>query len=85
MHELAPFDEMRHASGARLRGEVVLDDNGTIIFEWPERIEEAIPEHRLWIDLHVIEETRRNFIFEGYGDRYTELITKFRELTFGVK
>lgn len=62
----------------------VLDTNGVVVMEWPERIEDALPKDRLWIDLRVIEETRRNFIFEGNGQRYSDLITHFREMTFGV-
>ncbi len=62
----------------------ILDSNGAVVFEWPERIEDVLPEDRLWIDLRVLESTRRNFVFEGKGERYKELIAKFRELTFGI-
>lgn len=63
----------------------ILDDNGTIVFEWPERIEKALPKHRLWVQLRVIDPNRRNFIFEGTNKRYKELIEEFRSLTFGIK
>ena len=62
----------------------ILDEQGTVVFEWPERIEAALPENRLWIDLFVIESTRRNVVFEGCGDRYIELISEFRERSYGV-
>lgn len=62
----------------------ILDTGGTVIFEWPEQIEDALPENRLWVDLTVIEATRRNFVFDGHGERYVALIAKFRELTYGV-
>lgn len=62
----------------------ILDEQGTVVFEWPERIEAALPEDRLWIDLFVIESTRRNVVFEGCGDRYIELIAEFREQSYGV-
>ena len=62
----------------------ILDGGGIVIFEWAERIEEILPEEHLWIDLRVVEATRRNFIFEGRGERYTELIEKFKESAFGV-
>lgn len=62
----------------------ILDGTGAVILEWPERIEEALPKNRLWITLSVIEPTRRNLIFEGTGDRYLELIRRFREQAFGV-
>jgi tRNA threonylcarbamoyladenosine biosynthesis protein TsaE len=62
----------------------ILDGNGPVVLEWPERIEKALPQERLWIELRVIEATRRNFIFEGKGPRYRDLIARFRELTFGI-
>ncbi len=63
----------------------ILDDpNGIVVFEWPEQIDEALPPAHLWIELRIIEATRRNFIFEGHGDRYTDLISQFRERAYGV-
>lgn len=63
----------------------ILDGKKSIIvFEWPERIEEILPKNRLWLELRIIEDQRRNFVFEGSGKRYQELIKNFRELTFGV-
>jgi tRNA threonylcarbamoyladenosine biosynthesis protein TsaE len=62
----------------------VLDGDGSVVFEWPEKIEEALPDERLWIELRVIEPTRRNFIFIATGARYQELVEKFRELAFGA-
>ncbi len=62
----------------------VLNGRGPVVIEWPERIAAALPRQRLWIELRILEPTRRNFIFEGTGQRYEELIAKFRELTFGV-
>lgn len=62
----------------------ILNGRGPVIIEWPERIAAALPRQRLWIELRILEPTRRNFIFEGAGKRYEELIAKFRELTFGV-
>lgn len=64
--------------------DILISGHGPIVIEWPEHIEEALPENRLWIELRVLEPTRRNFIFEGNGERYRELIAKFRELTFGI-
>jgi tRNA threonylcarbamoyladenosine biosynthesis protein TsaE len=62
----------------------VLDNRGPVILEWPEHIEKMLPPQRLWIELRILEQTRRNFIFEGIGPRYEELIRKFREHAFGV-
>lgn len=62
----------------------VLSGRGPVILEWPEHIESALPKQRLWIELRILETTRRNFIFEGSGERYEKLLNQFRELTFGV-
>jgi tRNA threonylcarbamoyladenosine biosynthesis protein TsaE len=62
----------------------ILDGTGPVIFEWPEHIEPALPRQRLWIELRVLDATRRNFILEASGKRYEELLAKFRETTFGV-
>ncbi|HEX2908080.1 MAG TPA: tRNA (adenosine(37)-N6)-threonylcarbamoyltransferase complex ATPase subunit type 1 TsaE [Phototrophicaceae bacterium] len=62
----------------------ILNGRGPVVIEWPERITNALPRHRLWIELRILEPTRRNFMFEGTGKRYEDLITKFREMTFGV-
>lgn len=62
----------------------ILSGRGPVILEWPERIEEALPRNRLWIELRVLEHTRRNFIMEATGERYQQLITRFREITYGI-
>jgi tRNA threonylcarbamoyladenosine biosynthesis protein TsaE len=62
----------------------VLVGRGPVIFEWPEHIDSILPPERLWIELRILEQTRRNFIFEGVGPRYEALVKKFRELAFGI-
>jgi tRNA threonylcarbamoyladenosine biosynthesis protein TsaE len=83
-----------HLDCYRLNGEAdaetialddILESGGIIVFEWPERIDDALPKHRLWIDLRVLDQNRRNFVFEGTNKRYEALIEKFRALTFGIK
>ena len=63
----------------------ILDGNGPVVLEWPERIEDVLPQARLWVDLSVLETTRRSLTFEGTDDRHRRLIERFRELTYGVK
>jgi tRNA threonylcarbamoyladenosine biosynthesis protein TsaE len=62
----------------------ILNGRGPAILEWPEHLETVLPRQRLWIELRVLEPTRRNFTFLGTGARYETLITQFREATFGV-
>jgi len=62
----------------------ILDGDGPVILEWAERIEDELPPDKLWIDIKVLEFTRRNFSFEGIGKRPRDLIEAFRTATFGV-
>lgn len=64
--------------------EDVLNGRGPVIIEWPEHIESALPKERLWIELRILESTRRNFIFNATGNHYEDLVKRFRELAFGV-
>ena len=62
----------------------ILDGDGVVIFEWAERIEEALPDNYLWIDLKVNDTSRRNFFLEAEGKRYQSLIDKYKQLVFGT-
>ncbi len=62
----------------------VLNGRGPVILEWPEHIESVLPRQRLWIELRILEPTRRNFIFNATGPRYEELLKAFREAAFKV-
>lgn len=64
--------------------EEILNGNGPVIIEWPEKIEPVLPRQRLWVELRILEPTRRNFIFEAAGKRYEQLLEKFRGISFGV-
>ena len=63
----------------------VLSGRGAVVVEWPEHIEAALPRTRLWIELRIIEATRRNFVFEATGKRYETLLEQFSGASFGVK
>ncbi len=62
----------------------LLERNGVLIIEWPERIEDALPKEKLWIEFSILETTRRSFLFEADGARYQQLLNQFKETTFGV-
>lgn len=46
---------------------------GVCIIEWPELIHEKLPAERLDINIKVIDENTRVFIFEPHGEKYEEL------------
>jgi tRNA threonylcarbamoyladenosine biosynthesis protein TsaE len=55
----------------------ILQARGVVVIEWAERIESALPPERLWIELRVLELTRRNLVFTAAGDRYRRLVDQF--------
>ena len=55
----------------------ILDGRGVVIIEWAERIEAALPRERLWVELRVLELTRRNFVLTATGERYRKLVDQF--------
>jgi tRNA threonylcarbamoyladenosine biosynthesis protein TsaE len=74
---------LRNAAEADTIGlDDLLERRGILILEWAERIRAALPPERLWINLRVIEDTRRSFIMEAHGRRYQQLLEEFRALTF---
>jgi tRNA threonylcarbamoyladenosine biosynthesis protein TsaE len=72
------------ASADAIGIEAILSGRGPVIVEWPEHVEAALPRERLWIELRIIEPTRRNFVFEATGKRYETLLQQFRDTSFGV-
>ncbi len=56
---------------------------GPVLVEWPERVMEVLPEEHLWINIHWVDEMRRNLRFEARGLRYERLLRRFRQAAFG--
>jgi len=64
--------------------EDILDGDGAMMIEWPDRIEHLLPEGRLSIQLAHLTETRRRLRFEAIGTRAQALMTQFKQSAFGV-
>jgi len=62
----------------------ILDGEGIVIFEWAERIEDALPDQYLWIDFRVTEVSRRSFFIEAEGERYESMVNEYKKLVFGT-
>lgn len=58
-------------------------EKGPLIVEWPERIDEALPTDRLWVEMSWIADQRRRLVFLPKGERYEMLLGEFRRLAFG--
>ena len=61
----------------------LMDGEGPIVVEWPERVAEALPPQRLWINLQWADESRRGMRLEATGPRYERLLRQFRKAAFG--
>ncbi len=55
----------------------LLNDNATLMIEWPENIAAMLPPERLWIDLDYISATERDLCFTASGSRYEQLLAEY--------
>jgi tRNA threonylcarbamoyladenosine biosynthesis protein TsaE len=80
-----------HLDAYRLNGsteaiELDLDnmlDQGPMIVEWAERVQNVLPKEGLWVHLNYIDEVQRDLIFSGHGNYYEDLLSRFRKLVYG--
>lgn len=80
------LDCYRLASGAEalaLGFEDLLDADGLLLIEWPERIAEVLPAEHLSVTLRWIDDSKRNLRMEARGARYENLLQDFRRSAFG--
>ena len=59
-------------------------DQGPLLVEWADKIEEALPEDFLWINMRFINDEQRDFIVHARGDRHKNLLERFREEIYGA-
>jgi tRNA threonylcarbamoyladenosine biosynthesis protein TsaE len=71
------------AEAADLDLDAMLDE-GSLVIEWADIIADALPEERLWVNLHYVEEFQRDLIFTAHGQHYKRLLIDFREQVYGV-
>ena len=48
--------------------EEIMDDGGATMIEWPERIEQLLPEDQLWVAMRYVSETRRGLRITASGN-----------------
>ena len=59
-------------------------DQGPLLVEWADKIEEALPEDFLWINMRFINDEQRDFIVHAQGERHKNLLERFREEIYGA-
>ncbi|MCJ7703372.1 MAG: tRNA (adenosine(37)-N6)-threonylcarbamoyltransferase complex ATPase subunit type 1 TsaE [Anaerolineales bacterium] len=57
---------------------------GTLVIEWADRIDSALPAERLWVSLQWIDDTQRDLVFSAHGRIYQDILVNFRESVYGV-
>lgn len=61
----------------------MLLEQGALVVEWPERIDGALPEEQLLIQLRWISDEQRGMVFLPRGERYQALVEEFRRRVLG--
>ena len=64
--------------------EDVLDQHGALMIEWPERVDDFIPDDRFIIYMRHVTEFKRGLRFEATGPRSKQLLKNFRQRAFGI-
>jgi tRNA threonylcarbamoyladenosine biosynthesis protein TsaE len=63
--------------------EELLEGDGPVLVEWPDRVADGLPPNRLWILLRWADESRRSLQLTAAGPRYERLLKQFRKAAFG--
>ena len=58
----------------------ILDEEATVILEWPERIQPVLPPDHLWVDISIGDRQQRYLAFAAHGQRHRQLLAVLREL-----
>jgi tRNA threonylcarbamoyladenosine biosynthesis protein TsaE len=56
---------------------------GSLVIEWPERVEPILPAERLWAWLEYETEEHRAMRFEACGKHYENLLDKLHKIVYG--
>jgi tRNA threonylcarbamoyladenosine biosynthesis protein TsaE len=56
---------------------------GSLLVEWPERVQAILPEDRMWISFEYVAEENRQMVIKASGSRYDNLLTALRQDIFG--
>src|SRR5512139_4009863 len=86
-------NRLYHLDSYRLSGAAEAEDldldalleNGSLVIEWADRIQGALPKDRLRVILHWVDENQRDIVFSASGSRYQALLMDLRKQIFGVR
>jgi tRNA threonylcarbamoyladenosine biosynthesis protein TsaE len=80
-------DQMYHLDAYRLENALEADDldidqmisTGPFVAEWAERIEEALPEERIWIEMAWLGDEQRSIVIKPVGERNTAIVNDLKK------
>ena len=84
--QLAHLDAYR-LTGTREADALDIDlllDQGSVVVEWAQHIEAALPAERLWLKLIWSDEERRRIEISPQGERYQPIAAALQETVFGL-
>ena len=74
-HQLSHFDAYRlEDQDADLGFEEIFDSDDICVVEWPEFLEDILPQERLAMTIKRIDDDHREFILKPIGKKYEELV-----------
>jgi len=56
---------------------------GSLLVEWPERVQTILPENYMWISFEYVAEENRQLVIKASGARYDDLLNELRQELFG--
>ena len=73
--QLSHFDAYRlEGQSEDLGFEEILDSEDVCVVEWPEFLEDILPQERLAITIKRIDDSKREFVLNPIGKKYEELV-----------
>jgi tRNA threonylcarbamoyladenosine biosynthesis protein TsaE len=58
-------------------------ENGPLVVEWADHIDDALPDENLWVNLRWVNPSQRDLIFNARGHHYQVLLAEFRRRVYG--
>lgn len=83
MYHIDTFRLSGSSEGAAMGLPELLEGDGPVMIEWPERIVQLLPEERWMLTLRWVSDSRREIHIEAQGLRYERLLMAFRKAAFG--
>jgi tRNA threonylcarbamoyladenosine biosynthesis protein TsaE len=56
---------------------------GSLLVEWPERVQTILPQDHMWISFEYVAEENRQMVIKAAGARYDDLLAELRQDLFG--